>query len=231
MATVDSTSQPGTQPQPNGEGSTEGSGQQSSFVTKEQYDALLSRLDKFERTAQGDKDRAVKRTNERLNELEAQVKPILERAATLIKGGADPTEALSQAQTEQEEAELKEDMRTFFKTGTLPSQPAGSGAGKGVDVISVIGDYGLDMNNPEVKLAFEGKQFSSLEEAELTAARLLKPKPSPTAAQTPAKPVPSTPDVDSNDLISEYDNLTKHPSQNLNRMKEIEGKLREMKVW
>lgn len=231
MSTMDSTSQPGTQPQPSGEGSQEGSGQQSSFVTKEQYDALLNRFEKFERTAQGDKDRAVKRTNERLNELEAQVKPILERAAVLMKGGAEPNEALSQAQNEHEEAELKQAMRDFFKGGALPSQPAGNGESKGVDIQSVIAEYGLDLNNPEVKIAFEGKQFSTIEQAELTAARLLKPKPSPTAAQTPAKPIPSNPETDAGRLIDEYNELLKHPSKNQARMKEIDGELRKMKVW
>ena len=231
MTTLDSTSQEGTQESPNSEGSVSGNGQQSSYVTKEQFDSLMSRLDKFERAAQSDKDRAVKRTNERLDGLEAQVKPILERAAVLMKGGADPNEALTQAQSEHEEVELKQAMREFFKGGKLPSQPEGNGESKGVDVQSVIAEYGLDLNNPEVKLAFDGKQFNSLEQAELTAARLLKPKPTPTAAQTPAKPSSPAQVIDADSLIAEFNELSKHPSKNMSRLNEIKKKLREEKVW
>lgn len=64
------------------------------------------------------------------------------------------------------------------------------------DVTAIISEYGLDLSDPVVKVAFEGKNFSR-QDAELLAGRLLKDKskrPTPTDAQAPSQegtpPVP-----------------------------------------
>lgn len=62
----------------------------------------------------------------------------------------------------------------------------------------VIAEYGLDLSNPEVKLAFENKQFKSDVEVKAVVADLMKPKPTPTQAQTPAKPAEKLSSADGN---------------------------------
>jgi hypothetical protein len=55
-----------------------------------------------------------------------------------------------------------------------------------VDAANIIRDYGLDESQPDVKLML-GRKFESEIEVKAAIADLMKPKPVPSSAQTPAK--------------------------------------------
>lgn len=175
----------GSQP----EGSS-GSGSGGSFDPAKLQEAIsgfskrLEEIDQRTRSLQGDKDRAVNKTRA---ELEA-IKKQLAEVERLKKLGLSEDEAMEEL--------------AYRQTRNVQPQAPVPVGNETVKVDEVIAEYGLDPSNPEVKLAFE-KQFKSREEAELTAARLLKPKPKPTPAQAPAQPVQST--VQSADLQKQYE--------------------------
>lgn len=187
MTGLDSTTSgtEGSQPK----GSSE-SGSVGSFDPAKLQDAFeglskkLEEIDQRTRSLQGDKDRAVNKTRA---ELEA-VKKQLAEVDRLKKLGLSEDEAMEEFAYRQ-------------SRNQQPQTPAPVG-NETVKVDEIIGEYGLNMSNPEVKTAFEGKQFKSREEAELTAARLLKPKPTPTSAQAPAQV--AQPVAQSGDLEKSY---------------------------
>jgi len=201
----------GTNESPNSPSST-GSDQQNSGtgnITKADIESLQRRLDKFERDAQGNKDRAVKRTNERLDELTDNLKPLLEQAQKYIAKGSSVNEAIAQVQEDKDrtdtDAALRE-MARAWKSGQLPNSPQGSGKSEGVDVTAVLNDLGLDISDPLVKVAFEGKNFTEAE-AEAMGARLLREKkrqPTPTQAQAPSQPGRPSPSPDGAQLTETY---------------------------
>lgn len=184
---LDSTQTEGTQgSQPKGSGVSGSGGSFDPAKLQEAFDSLSKRLEEIDqrtRSLQGDKDRAVNKTRA---ELEA-VKKQLAEIDRLKKLGLSEDEAM-------EEFAYRQSRNQQPQTSVLVGNEA-------VKVEEVIEEYGLDITNPEVKLAFE-KKFKSREEAELTAARLLKPKPTPTQAQAPATPAQST--APSGDLEKSY---------------------------
>lgn len=160
-----------------------GSGQVA--LSKEQWDALQARLDAIERRTQSDKDRAVRKANERLDKLEEGVRPLLERAAKEGKSVSDVLTELDQ----QDEIEFKQAMREMLsaiKTGTLPIPAAGKPAGGGSDAAQVFVNKGLDLSEPDVQAALAEANGKSALEAELIALRLKDRKtsqPNPKPAQ------------------------------------------------
>jgi len=208
-------------------------GSENSQHTKADYDSLKARLDKMEREAQGNKDRAVKRTNERLDKFEDELKPLLESAQKYITAGSSINDAIEQVQKDHSRSEADAALREMalaWKSGRLPNSPAGNGQSEGVDVTEVLNDLGLSLDDPVVKVAFEGRKFTQ-EEAELTAAKLLRQKkqlPTPTQAQQASMPVTPKAGMSeqlANTLYAELGNLLKSPSQNKARIDTIKKEL------
>lgn len=209
-------------------------GSETNQHTKADYDSLKARLDRMEREAQGNKDRAVKRTNERLDKFEDELKPLLEQAQKYIAKGSSINEAIAQVQDDQFRTSTDEALREMalaWKSGKLPNSPAGNGQSEGVDVIAVLQDFDLDPSDPVVKVAFEGRNFTEAE-AEAAAARLVRQKkqqPNPTQAQMPSQP--SAPqragmsEQQANTLYAELGNLLKSPTQNAARIETVKKEL------
>jgi hypothetical protein len=174
MAT-DSTNLEGTQ-EAQASSSDKGNGQQSSeqsYVTVEQFQALQQTLEQIQRQTQGDKDRAVKKANERLDSLEGNLKQVLQLAQ---KDGRTITDLLAEAEA-AEQARLQDDIRLMaesFRTGKFPTGAShGSEATQGVKMTEVLATLQLDLNDNRVK-EFAGKQFSSQAEAYREGAQLIK---------------------------------------------------------
>lgn len=180
IPSLDSSSQsgtPGNQP-----GSSDGQnvqpGSESFTLTKAQWDELQGKIQTIERTAQGDKDRAVRKTNERLDALSNQLQPLLERALQHTASGKSAAEALSLVQSENEENQTKQALAEFaaaWKSGKLPEGfGVGSTQAQGVDVGQVLAEYRLDPKDPFVAGKLAGQKFTTTEQAELFAARILR---------------------------------------------------------
>lgn len=230
MTTSDSSLQDGSGTSPNVPSSSSVNvqrGSEAGTYTKAEFDALKARLDKFERDTQSNKDRAVKSTNQRLDKFENELKPLLEQAQKYISNGSSVNEAVAQVQVDQDKAERENalyEMAMAFKSGKLPSTLAGNESTEGVDVTEVITDLGLDPSDPAVKVAFEGKKFT-LEQAELTAARLVREKkklPTPTQAQAPSSVGSAIKTADIAALTAEHSELIKNPTKNFKRIQEIQ---------
>lgn len=183
---LDSNQTDGTPAQPNAGGS-EGGVSGGSFDPKKLQEALttfskrLEEIDSRTKSLQGDKDRGVNKTRKELEEVKRQIAEI----EALKKRGLSEEEAIEEYDFRQTVRQLREQ----------PAAPVGS---ETVDVGKVIAEYGLDLSNPEVKLAFENKQFKSDVEVKAVVADLMKPKPTPTQAQTPAKPAEKLSSADGN---------------------------------
>ena len=125
MALSDSNSQNGTdgnQPSASNAQNVQ-PGSESVTITKADWDALQTRLQTIEKGTQSDKDRAVKKTNERLEKLEGDVRPLLERALQHTADGKSPEEALRLVQSEQEDNQTRQAMAEFasaWRSGKLP---------------------------------------------------------------------------------------------------------------
>lgn len=183
---LDSNQTDGTPAQPNAGGS-EGGVSGGSFDPKKLEDVLttfskkIEEIDSRTKSLQGDKDRGVNKTRKELEEVKKQLAEI----EALKKRGLSEEEAIEEYDFRQTVRQLREQ----------PTAPVGS---ETVDVGKVIAEYGLDLSNPEVKLAFENKQFKSDVEVKAVVADLMKPKPTPTQAQTPAKPAEKLSSADGN---------------------------------
>lgn len=228
MTTTDSTTLDGTPETPLSDGS-QGQVQQGSEsvnITKREWDELQKTLKRLDDETRSNKDRAVKKTNEKLEALEEKLSPVFENFAKLIQEGKSPNEAYAKVKSEQDEAEDKQALRELaqaVKSGTLSSLFAGNKQETDVNVDEVIAEYGLDGNSIEVRAAFNRK-FGSREEAEVTAARLLKPKPVPSEATftSPPSSPKQPPNVEA--LNIELERLSKTPTAPgaLKRMEEIQ---------
>lgn len=187
MAT-DSEATQGTQAS-QAEGSNSGAGQQGSeqeYVTVAKFNEIVGKLDLIARQAQSDKDRAVKKTNQRLDSLEGDLKQVLRVAAKEGKGIQDVLDEYER----QEELEFRETIKGLSQLlrGEQPAVlPHGSGEAKGVDVSGVLKELELDLNDARVK-EFASKKFTSETEAFKEGAKLIKSITSrqPTEADKPS---------------------------------------------
>lgn len=191
MTTLDSDPEVGTGGAPTPPASGPEGDQQDSkaaYVAKAEFDALVKRLQRLESGAQSEKDRAVKRTNERLDKLEGDVKPLLERAAQLIAKGSSPEDAIAQVNSEQEEELDRRAIRELvsaLKSGTLPVPSAGTGQGQGAGVADVIAKAKLDPANPQV-VELVRQHGHDLTELALEAGKLAaREKPAPDLSAAP----------------------------------------------
>lgn len=160
-------------------------GSEQEYVTKEEFLAIQKSLDALNRNLQSEKDRAVKKTNERLNGIENGIKEVLQKAA---KENLSVTDLLSQVE-QQEEVDFRQTIKTLadsLKTGSLGQSSHGSEQSKGVDISVVLSELELDPEDLRVK-DFSTKKFASAEEAYREGAKLVKTITSkqPTDADTP----------------------------------------------
>lgn len=174
MSDKDSEVQEGTQDSQS-EGSDKGTGQRGSepeYVTVEQFKTITEKLDQIARMTQSEKDRSVKRANERVDSIEGTLKEVLQGAA---KRGVSLADLLDEAE-KQEQAKFQEDMREMvqaFKTGFPGVKSQGSEKTDGVDVSVVLKELELDLNDTRVK-EFASKQFETKEQALIAGAKLIK---------------------------------------------------------
>lgn len=145
---------------------------QPEYITVEQFSKIQEQIEALRRQMQSSKDKAVKRTEERLEGLERDVKTVLQTA--LKQGKRDISDVLAEIE-ESEEAETRELLRKMaltYKEGGFQRDERGSSTG-GVDVEGVIQELELDKSDPRVS-EFRTRQFASREEAYREAAKLLK---------------------------------------------------------
>ncbi len=243
MTSLDSANPQGTEGTPSPTASSE-SGQPSSEtvnLTKAEFDKLQKRLERLENDDRSAKDRAVTKTNKRIEDLETKVNPLLERAAEFIKGGDTPKDALQKAQNEQDDLEEKQLLREFLqgvKSGKLPAvETSGNVETKGVQVADVINEYQLDGNDPEVIAEVISKNFANETEAKLAAAnialRRLNPNsPSPAASTTLTGSTPQKTDL-SSQYNKRLEEMRKSGRPNASQIADLKAEFRKkgLEVW
>lgn len=183
----------GTQEDANSESSVDETGQQGSrqpeYVTVEQFQEIQRQLQLIQRIAQGDKDRAVRKTNERVDGLENDLKKVLQRASQEGKSANDVLTEIRQ-QEEEESRQLLAQMAKAWKDGRFPQAASQGSEAKGeVDVLEVIADFGLDPEDKRVA-ALATRSFETIEAAEQAVVDLVKrmnKRPAPSNAERPSR--------------------------------------------
>ena len=156
-------------------------------ISKEQFDALNAKVDLLARGAQSEKDRAVGRLEREYGKLREELKPILERAATLIGEGKTVDAAISQVQSEQDDIETRQAIRevaSALRSGTLPAATPAS-APAGADMTGILQKYKLDGNDSQVNAILTSKDSQTAKElalANLAFSRASVPQPGPATA-------------------------------------------------
>lgn len=173
----DSAETTGTQENANSESSAGNSGQRGSeqpeYVTVDQFNAIQKQIELLVRTAQGDKDRAVRKVNQRVDELATDVKVVLQRAAQAGKSASDVVAEIKESE-DAYNRQLIAEMAQAFKDGKFPAPiTQGSVDGAEVDMMGVIDEFGLDIEDRRVA-ALSTQHFETIEDAEKAAIALLK---------------------------------------------------------
>jgi outer membrane murein-binding lipoprotein Lpp len=172
----DSAVDEGTQEQPNSEGSQKSGQQGSSTETAlaKQIEELNRKLDKLASERQSEKDRAVKRTNQRVDVLEGNLREILQSYASQGKGNISDVLSDIDAQEEQESRQAMRELAIAMKTGKFPGMGSGGTEQiQSVDVSEMVKELELDSNDMRVK-EFMSRNFKSEAEAAKEAAKLVK---------------------------------------------------------
>jgi hypothetical protein len=148
--------------------------QPTNTVTVEQLNQILdAKFETFRRSAQSEKDKGIKKVGERVEQLEGDLRSVLQSAA---KEGKSVSDVLSdiEAQEERESRRVLLEMAKAFQSGNFPLPSSGGTEQKqGVNVDAVVKDLELDENDIRVK-AFKSQSFSSEAEAIKAAAKLQK---------------------------------------------------------
>lgn len=166
----------GTVSAANAEGSNqEGSTLSSNAVaeTAKQIKALQDKIDAMSRAMQSDKDKAVAKTNQRIDRLEGDLKSVLREA---MKNGQSVQDILAEVE-QTEERETRETLRELalaYRQGSLSNDGGrGSQPSEGAHATKVVSDLELDQTDVRVK-AFMSRSFGSEAEAYKEAALLIK---------------------------------------------------------
>jgi hypothetical protein len=193
---------------------------------------LLKRLEKLEkelevtrRTAQGDKDRAVRKLSEELE----SYKPVLERVKKLTKMSDEDAAALER---ELEYDELKR--RVFGNNAPrtdVDTSSAKVSAPLADTIAEVVNGFGLKLDEPDVaEVIAQGGNLGTITTALLRVVdvRKSRPKPNPAAVAMPTgEGAPSgklsQSDVDAR--IAELAKLQRFPTRNAERIKQLEKEL------
>lgn len=151
-------------------------GKQSSEVstdTVRQLQELQRKFDALSRNLQSEKDKGIRKTNERVDALEGSLKEVLQSALQSGKNISDVLSDLDQ-QEEREARHAMLEMSKAFREGRFP-QPSldGTRQGNGINVDAVLTELELDKNDIRVQ-AFQSRTFKSEAELALEAAKLQK---------------------------------------------------------
>lgn len=179
----------------------------------ERFSSLENNLTGLKKV-QGDIDRSRSAFQEQLarfNQIKAQ-------------GNLSDEQALQTMQRVDEDAQFREEMRAEMRKLAERVGGIGSTPTEQQMMTEVLSEFNLDPKDPFVASQLNGKNFTNRLEAEAFAGKILRDKvkaPNPTPAQAASSAgVPSTPpDVES--LAIEYDQLSRNPSANIERMREI----------
>jgi hypothetical protein len=178
MSDKDSVVDKGTESETTDEGSDKAASQRSSQQDADvsaQIQQLNQQVQQLTRRLQSDKDRAVKKTNERLDVIEGDLRTVLQQAQ---QSGKSVTDIL----TEMDATEEQEARRAFLevaqqlRSGKFPGQVQGSGQEQGVDVSKVLEELALseaDREDVRVK-TYQATKFASEADAYRAAVALQK---------------------------------------------------------
>lgn len=176
MATdKDSALDKGTSEQPNSESSDKSNGQHNSeaeYITKTEFLRIEKQIQDMARLVQSEKDRSVKKANQRIDKLEGDIRTVLQ---TAVSEGKSVGDLLSQIERD-EEAETRQLLRELAlnaKNGLAPKSSGGTQEDGKVDASVVISELELPADDIRVK-SFATRTFSSEAEAYREAAKLAK---------------------------------------------------------
>lgn len=166
----------GTDVEATTKGSEKQDAPQNSYTVEqlaEQYKKLSEKLDAIARSTQSEKDKGVKRVEQKVDNLEKDLRTVLQRAQKEGKSVADVLSEIEDAEEHQTRAALNA-MAQAFLSGKFPTPQALGGAeGEGDYAAEVVKTLELDENDMRVK-EFRTKKFESKEQAALEAAKLTK---------------------------------------------------------
>jgi len=230
MTNMDSSFAAGNEGVPNPDLS-EGNVQPSSetvSVSKAEWDNVQKTLKRLEDTTRSDKDRAVKKTNERLDGLESKVQETLDRVLELMQEhGISKEEAMTVVKSQDEDIETKEalrEIRQALREGILPAGLRGNAEPVGDRVAEVAKEFELDPNSPEVISIY--RKYGDSDDAEKAVLRLAaKRKPDPSVSVTTALEGRPLQAPNQQELISRLEKLSINPSTNWKEIEEINKKL------
>jgi hypothetical protein len=169
-------------PSSDGNGASGGSFDASKLqAVFEKLATKLEEVDARTRALQGDKDRAVTKTNKEVETLAKQFAEI----EKLVKGGMDVNAAVDEYSFRETVKELKSQLGNAT---SVSAPPVGNGEGRTMEVAKVFTELGLDLKDPRVLVEMQ-KSYKDPDALELAAYRLSKviaSAPNPTFSQSPA---------------------------------------------
>lgn len=159
-------------------------------IPKTEWESIQKTIKRLDDETRSNKDRAVKRTNERLDEFEEKFQSTFDRVYALMQEhGITKESALTVVKQQDEDAETKRMIRELYnKGGALPTNStSGNVAASGGKVAEVVKEFGLDENDAEVVDVY--RRYSNPDEQEkavlrLAASRARKDSPSVSASPT-----------------------------------------------
>lgn len=178
----------GTQESANSEGSSSESNQKgvqaAQYVTKEDFDRFQESL---RRTLQSDKDKGIKRVEQRVDAIDGDLKKILLTASQRNMSVGDLLGEIEQQEQEQDRLALRE-LTQAFRSGKFPQGGSdGTEQQRGVDVGAVLKEMEWDESDTRVQ-EFRSRQFSSETEMWRQAAalnrKILTTRPDDTETQS-----------------------------------------------
>lgn len=197
----------GTEEKAISEGSDKGSNQKGSseqeYVSVAEFNKLQNTIESLRRSLQSDKDKGVKKVNERVNALEGDLRTVLQSAMREGRSIGDVLDAIEQEEERSTQQTLKE-LADAFRSGNFQKSSHGSEEQAGVDGSSVVDELELDKNDMRVK-DFMGKSFATEKEALREGAKLLKTilKTQPSDADEPSSVARRQPNPSEQERLNE----------------------------
>lgn len=171
----------------NSQSNQKGSSGEAQYVTVEQFQTLNQSIENLRRSFQSDKDKGIKRVEQKVDAVEGDLRTILQQASQSGKSVGDILSEL-EAQEEREARQAMLEMSRAFREGKLSGDSRGSGQQQGVNTSAVMAELELDESDTRVQ-AFRAKTFTSETEAYREGAKLLKQISTnqPSDADSPSK--------------------------------------------
>ena len=202
-------------------------------IPKTEWESIQKTIKRLDDETRSNKDRAVKRTNERLDEFEEKFQSTFDRVYALMQEhGITKESALNVVKQQDEDAETKRMIRELYnKGGALPTNStSGNVAASGGKVAEVVKEFGLDENDAEVVDIY--KRYSNPDEAEKAVLRLAARRSNPTPPSISAAPIlQGNPngvrlsEQEVENLSRQRNLLFKEPTKNREQIKQIEKRL------